>query len=79
MKKIEKNLINSKLSIGKATVVSFLWLLISLFLFGVFNSCKKYETITQPLNYMDYQSSIDTTFNYLEDIKDWDGINSVSE
>lgn len=44
-----------------------------------FVSCQKYETISQPLNYKDYQSSIDTTFNYLEDIKDWDGINSISE
>ena len=51
-----------------------------LFLFILnFISCQKYETISQPLNYKDYQSSIDTTFNYLEDIKDWDGINSVSE
>ena len=33
-----------------------------------FVSCKKYEIISQPLNYKDYQSSIDTTFNYLEDI-----------
>ena len=40
-----------------------------------FVSCKKYEIISQPLNYKDYQSSIDTTFNYLEDIKDWEGIN----
>ena len=39
-----------------------------------FVSCKKYEIIIQPLNYKDYQSSIDTTFNYLEDIKDWEGI-----
>ena len=39
-----------------------------------FISCQKYETISQPLNYKDYQSSIDTTFNYLEDIKDWEGI-----
>ena len=39
-----------------------------------FVSCQKYETISQPLNYKDYQSSIDTTFNYLEDIKDWEGI-----
>ena len=39
-----------------------------------FVSCKKYEIISQPLNYKDYQSSIDTTFNYLEDIKDWEGI-----
>ena len=44
-----------------------------------FISCKKYETISQPLNYNDYQSSIDTTFNYLEDIKDWDGISNISE
>ena len=49
------------------------------FLLLTFIACKKYETISQPLNYKDYQSSIDTTFNYLEDIKDWDGINSVSE
>ena len=42
-----------------------------------FVSCKKYEIISQPLNYKDYQSSIDTTFNYLEDIKDWDGIKNV--
>tara|TARA_R110002020_G_scaffold213868_2_gene420833 strand:+ start:348 stop:539 length:192 start_codon:yes stop_codon:yes gene_type:complete len=39
-----------------------------------FVSCKKYEIISQPLNYKNYQSSIDTTFNYLEDIKDWEGI-----
>ena len=39
-----------------------------------FISCQKYEIISQPLNYKDYQSSIDTTFNYLEDIKDWEGI-----
>ena len=46
-----------------------------LFLFILnFISCQKYETISQPLNYKDYQSSIDTTFNYLEDIKDWEGI-----
>jgi hypothetical protein len=44
-----------------------------------FVSCQKYETISQPLNYKDYQSSIDTTFNYLEDIKDWDGISNTSE
>jgi hypothetical protein len=42
-------------------------------------SCKKYETISQPLNYKNYQSSIDTTFNYLEDIKDWDGISNIYE
>ncbi len=42
-------------------------------------SCQKYETISQPLNYRDYQSSIDTTFNYLEDIKDWEGISNISE
>ena len=34
-------------------------------------SCKEPQHLTQPLNYKDYQSSIDTTFNYLEDIKDW--------
>ena len=39
-----------------------------------FISCQKYKIISQPLNYKDYQSSIDTTFNYLEDIKDWEGI-----
>lgn len=44
-----------------------------------FISCQKYETINQPLNYKDYQSSIDPTFNYLEDIKDWDDINNISE
>jgi len=44
-----------------------------------FVSCQKYETISQPLNYKDYQSSIDTTFNYLEDIKDWEGISNISE
>lgn len=42
-------------------------------------SCKKYETISQPLDYKNYQSSIDTTFNYLEDIKDWDGISNIYE
>ena len=44
-----------------------------------FTSCQKYETISQPLDYKSYQSSIDTTFNYLEDIKDWDGISNISE
>ena len=34
-------------------------------------SCKESQHLTQPLNYKDYQSSIDTTFNYLEDVKDW--------
>ena len=44
-----------------------------------FTSCQKYETISQPLDYKSYQSSIDTTFNYLEDIKDWEGISNISE
>ena len=44
-----------------------------------FISCQKYETISQPLDYKSYQSSIDTTFNYLEDIKDWEGISNISE
>ena len=52
--------------------------LLFIFLLG-FISCKKYETISQPLNYSNYQSSIDTTFNYLEDIKDWEGIKNISE
>ena len=42
-------------------------------------SCKKYENVSQPLDYSKYQSSIDTTFNYLEDIKDWEGISNISE
>ena len=42
-------------------------------------ACKKYEIISQPLDYKSYQSSIDTTFNYLEDIKDWNGISNISE
>ena len=49
------------------------------FLFLTVIACKKYETVSQPLDYKSYQSSIDTTFNYLEDIKDWDDINNISE
>ena len=49
------------------------------FLFLTVIACKKYETVSQPLDYKSYQSSIDTTFNYLEDIKDWDGISNISE
>ena len=37
-------------------------------------SCQQYEYVNTPLNYKDYQSSIDTSFNYLEDIRDWEGI-----
>ena len=43
--------------------------LLFIFLLG-FISCKKYETISQPLNYSNYQSSIDTSMNYLEDVID---------
>ena len=50
------------------------------FIFALsFMSCQKYETISQPLDYKKYQSSIDTTFNYLEDIKDWEGVNKIFE
>jgi len=51
----------------------------TIFVSLVFFACKKYETVSQPLDYSKYQSSIDTTFNYLEDIKDWEGISNISE
>tara|TARA_R110002012_G_scaffold255602_2_gene435638 strand:- start:1356 stop:1523 length:168 start_codon:yes stop_codon:yes gene_type:complete len=45
----------------------------------MFNSCFEYEKVSKDLDYSEYQSSIDTNFNYLEDVKEWEGINNIYE
>ena len=45
----------------------------------LFCFCSKYEQVSSKIKYIEFQSSIDPSFNYIEDIKDWEGVNKFSE
>ena len=72
MKKKDKNAIRSQMSPVHASLVAIVWLLIALFLFGVFSSCKKitsdYTTFTIKKNRhrstSSYNSTKDLIFNW---------------